>query len=438
MSQTVNMETSILKEEEIDSVLPNFLNRVNKQFEDYKEKPEETFNIFDCLTKHHLEELHSKFITYLLNPKAKHGLGDIFLKLFIELLNKQFRIADIIPIGDYKNVKVENEHPFSIMSKITGRIDIYIETDGWVIAIENKIYAAQQKNQIDRYVKYCEKKKFKVIYLTIDGCKSHSMDTENVINISYKFFITEWLKQCIEKTKQYPHVSTSVSHYLNLIKSSILFNYINDFTMNVENVINEEQNKVLLKHWDSISTACNQLKEELRLNFIKSVVEKLNSEIKVELNPISEEGIEMNMDNLLDSNDNGLILEKDDYVYKTEDQTEIKFLVWNDNGCWFYGLNTFKTKGNKKNSWHKTSKQIAEKIESKFNGIHLDNGESNYNWFAFKYFRLSPGEFFEDSNNTDYELASSNALVDKFSDDINVYLKEWKRIVIELRKENNL
>ena len=50
--------------------------------------------MFDCLTKHHLEQLHTNFIAYLLKVDETHDSGDVFLKEFIEVLkdeNSQIR-----------------------------------------------------------------------------------------------------------------------------------------------------------------------------------------------------------------------------------------------------------------------------------------------------------------------------------------------------------
>ena len=91
----------------------------------------------------------SKLISDLLNPRGTHGQGDCFLRLFIR--ECQFDLCEYVQIED---AEVHTE--FSIS---TGRLDIQIHFGlGFCIAVENKPFASDQIDQLDRYADYLELK----------------------------------------------------------------------------------------------------------------------------------------------------------------------------------------------------------------------------------------------------------------------------------------
>lgn len=177
------------------------------------------FNIFRALHKEHDEKyLHSRFISYLLSPTSKHGMGDLYLKLFIETLSEKY--------PDLRNFKIDNctvqpneEDKSEYRSKNNktnehGFIDIYIlsEDEKQAIIIENKIFAKHSNHQtqngepihqIDTYCTNEEKKREKVytIYLA-----PHKRDIEKegvkheIIVIEYQEEILEWIEKCIAIT----------------------------------------------------------------------------------------------------------------------------------------------------------------------------------------------------------------------------------------------
>ncbi|MFP3040578.1 PD-(D/E)XK nuclease family protein [Treponema primitia] len=109
----------------------------------------ENFNIFEILNLSTDELKHSKFIATLLDPKGAHGQGEIFLKCFLNLIDK-----DVPSDDDLKKIEVDKE--FSIES---GRIDILLHSDKFEIINENKIYANDQPKQLSRYNDYLSKYK---------------------------------------------------------------------------------------------------------------------------------------------------------------------------------------------------------------------------------------------------------------------------------------
>lgn len=145
-------------------------------------------------------KLHSTFLAELLNPRGSHGQKDIFVQLFIKRL-----IGNDTPF-DTINARVDVEKHIGFISedkKNGGRIDLCInDKKGNEILIENKLYAADQENQLVRYSNY--NKDATLFYLCLDGRKAsekscgehyekvrvgHSMDLANLNAISIVYLV---------------------------------------------------------------------------------------------------------------------------------------------------------------------------------------------------------------------------------------------------------
>lgn len=187
----------------------------------------ENFNIFSVM-RVETDELrtHSRIIAEFLNPKGIHYQGSVFLKLFFEIV--EF-LNDIKQNFDYENAQILlEEHTGRIYEDYSegGFIDIIIKDSKNQVVIENKIFAADQKGQLLRY-----KNKYpncKLIYLTLNG-KSPSefsykikngqeLKLEDIILLSYKNVIKNWLEKCLEKTVSLPIIRETLLQYLHLIK----------------------------------------------------------------------------------------------------------------------------------------------------------------------------------------------------------------------------
>ena len=200
----------------------------------------ENFNVFSILKMESREnETHSAFLGELLNPNGSHGLGTIFLELFLEQLD--------VSHLDISSTMVKLEHYIggvNINDLSGGRIDIFIEdAAGNSVCIENKIYASDQEVQIARYCNYNRAEKNKVYYLTLKGdppspesCIDKLLDTD-FFALSYKVEILEWLEQCQKEATRLPILRESINQYGILIKK--LTNQLSDVKMEneVENII---------------------------------------------------------------------------------------------------------------------------------------------------------------------------------------------------------
>lgn len=186
-----------------------------------KEKEEgKCFNVFSALDICSDEmRLHSRLLATLLNPKASHGLGNEFLKLFL--------IALGLP-EDYITYCKEQmvERTIGEVTETTGgRIDIILEDRGHAVIIENKIYAGDQPNQLLRYHNYGVKtfgeNNFKLVYLTLYGSdpSPYSLGGEHFefIKLSYAQDILKLLEDFVPTQPQKP-VHSTIEDYITIIK----------------------------------------------------------------------------------------------------------------------------------------------------------------------------------------------------------------------------
>lgn len=81
----------------------------------------------------HKEEISSKLLAFFLDSKAEHSLGDLCLQSLFELAG-QPQSSKINTIN-----LIQEQRCSSQDADGTGRIDLLIETDDFVVAIENKI-----------------------------------------------------------------------------------------------------------------------------------------------------------------------------------------------------------------------------------------------------------------------------------------------------------
>lgn len=185
-------------------------------------KADNQFNVFKILRKHDDEvNLHSKFLSELLNPNGTHGCSDLFLNLFLKVLGNNSNSFS-------KNTKVYSEiniGPINFDKTKGGQIDILIEnTNGKSIIIENKIHASDQENQLLRYRNYS--KEAQIYYLTLDGSEPSSfslgnLELEEIKYLSYKVEIRKWIELCIQRTSLKPTIRETLSQYLQLINELI-------------------------------------------------------------------------------------------------------------------------------------------------------------------------------------------------------------------------
>ncbi|GHV58420.1 hypothetical protein FACS1894182_10670 [Bacteroidia bacterium] len=223
--------------------IKNLLNQVaiiNKKNAEILDATGGRFNMFQICGVNHYENTHSAIIAEFLNPKGSHGLKSLLLKCFIETLGQDFTVKNF----DCENADVKTEH-----STNEGRIDIFIkDNQNHALIIENKIYAGDQQEQLQRYKKYAEQygeKNYQIFYLTLfgDNASEQSAGSIEYLLISYKETIIEWLEKCISIAARFPMVRETIIQYINHLKQ--LTNQDMD-TKNKEEIV-----ELLIKNLDA-------------------------------------------------------------------------------------------------------------------------------------------------------------------------------------------
>lgn len=193
------------------------------KYEKFAEITGERFNIFTILGLESSEvRTHSSFLAEMLNPKGAHGMGKLPLQKFLEIVGienfptESANVASEVHIGTINETKTAG-----------GRIDILIKSadERAMIAIENKINAGDQENQLLRYYNYLEYKKANrgLIYLTLAGSVADEKSTGSALNVkyipkSYAIDILEWLAVVHKESANKPIVRESLMQYMNLVK----------------------------------------------------------------------------------------------------------------------------------------------------------------------------------------------------------------------------
>lgn len=203
---------------------------INLKYETFNKENGNNFNIFSVIRKGTEEVgLHSRFIGELLDPKGTHNKESLFLNIFIKQL--EIKNSDDEIVEDDFKVAIEK-----YVGK-DGRIDLFIESKGELIIIENKIYAADQEGQLQRYSHAAKEqyggKNTHLLYLTLYGTlpKPSSLEGDpkevgeieaislnDVRCISYREHILPWLELCIREVYDIPHLRETLVQYKKLVE----------------------------------------------------------------------------------------------------------------------------------------------------------------------------------------------------------------------------
>lgn len=266
--------------------MKHLLNSVNLIISKYKEIEKvsgEHYNIFSVMGMENSEvKTHSAIIGDLLNANGSHFMGDVFLKLFIETVQRQSesqKLKDFKFETEHSNCLVEEFKGKKNAEEITGgRIDLVIkDAKGEVIVIENKIFAPEQENQIQRYKN--EYPDGMMLFLTLDGKDSVSAGNlvidEDYHLICYEKTIINWLELCLKETFNQPILRETLKQYIVLIKK----------------LTNQSTNKNMSEEIINIIESNFEASAEIYKNFQKVLeikqsyfLKNLSESIEVELN----------------------------------------------------------------------------------------------------------------------------------------------------------
>ena len=268
------------------SVLLKEVGLLNDKYQELAAVTGEDFNVFSILGVQSNEvTTHSALLAELLNPQGSHHQGSLFLELFLKMCLQGRRTGD----SDYA-FEGEVLRVFRVGAEVAtdqGRIDILLEKDDACIIIENKIYAADQDRQLNRYYQYALGKKIKgenriiLIYLTLDGSEPGeyslgNLEREKVLCISYREHIKGWLEECMktEEVQRIAPIREILFQYRNLLNDLTGQPTNRRYVMELVTLLKEENNYELIK---SLNAALCELQTQLQLKFWK----ELEAQLKV-------------------------------------------------------------------------------------------------------------------------------------------------------------
>ena len=190
----------------------------------------------------------------------------------------------------------ENEYACDAPCKLynkEGRIDILLETEGHVVAIEAKLGAEDQAHQLIRYQKGLEhvfrKKAIHIFYLTVDGRSASENATscdrcdknckvEACKEISFRENIYHWLKSLRDSSARYNDIATQFMEVLELERGTNEREYIH--------LLKESSEYPMVIQ--SLSSALPKLWQEIRQTFFHAVSEKLTTQFGFkEIDPVA-------------------------------------------------------------------------------------------------------------------------------------------------------
>ena len=268
--------------------LYSFFEQLKEPLRQYKENKEKRmdpgFNVFYLISDYYYREtFHGDIIAALLSPDEKHGEGNLYIDLFIDMINEK---KQLVNSQYYQTPKVNKE--FSTYDgELSGRIDIMIEGDKHCIVVENKLNNAPDTyRQLPKYYRALKKRGFTIdafVYLPLDPNKepnSSSWDSEirDLINerlviipaysAEHVNIVENWLTPAEERT------SDADARFIIRQYKSLLNNLTIDIMDNRE-IID------FLSRDDNFETTINIL--DLQLEFSRRIKDEFLDGIKTKL-----------------------------------------------------------------------------------------------------------------------------------------------------------
>ena len=201
----------------------DFLNLLNDASFERIELELQSANFFDILNATRSEVRHSNFLSWILDPNANHGLGEMVLLRFLRDIFSSERVVGLYgpeaDTLDFRSVDLRREWQ---------NIDLLIVLNNIVIVIENKWDSSEHSSQLTKYRKAVEthfpnhKKAF--VLLTKEGSEAKSEEDKNYY-IEYNYIqIAQILERIMAVYKPQINDRTFLylEDYLKVLKRNIM------------------------------------------------------------------------------------------------------------------------------------------------------------------------------------------------------------------------
>ncbi|MFM9950621.1 MAG: PD-(D/E)XK nuclease family protein [Saprospiraceae bacterium] len=206
------------------------------------------------------EEICSRLLCFYFDPNGEHGFKNLFLASLFEVIGIEDNESELT-----REVKIHLE-------EYSGgkRLDLIIEGKGFIIGIENKIYAslyndlANYREKIEAYTK--DHTSTHGIVLSLNKLQKDELklaQEHNFISITYEDFFNT--------------VKKNIGFYLKNIDTTY-FIYLKDFITTITNLNNSNMDSGLLKFFQENNAKIKEL-IELYNQFNASVVQRQQEKI---------------------------------------------------------------------------------------------------------------------------------------------------------------
>jgi hypothetical protein len=234
------------------------------------------YNIFKIARISEKEVIICRVITDLLNPKGTHYKGDVYLKLFWDIVSPKIENC---PELKTENARVINEYS----TDVNRRIDIVIEDGTVFVPIEVKIWAGEQEDQIKDYAEYSRVKNgdthIPVLYLTIWGSESETAGEGDYVCVSFYEDILAWLSNCLAhpETEATPPVREIIKQLIEAVKSICEYKEDEEMGKAIKSLIT--QSGETIRAALAISAALEEFDDESAECFNGAVLENVQKEL---------------------------------------------------------------------------------------------------------------------------------------------------------------
>jgi len=401
---------------EIEKIIKDIDSNDLKLIEDIKAQninDGKMFNPFLDMNLVRNEVRHLSFLTNLLNPNGTHYQGTLFLKLFMNrILNyeNQQNNENIQNFCDEENIYVQTEKKTP-----NGRIDIWIENDKYIVAIEGKTETVDSKGQLKKYDEYLQKKTkpYLLIYLTMTGEEPTKESPENLQLMNFNNDIMTIIKESLEIATIPDKIHETLNEYYNsMITYLHQFNYTWSYELDIiDEIIQDKESYIKYENIKNNYFYHSKKYKYSVVEDVANVFEKAKAKIERDF-----------LENLSDSFDNPL--EKNGFIFSDYSMILVNYFQDNVSVDINFDINTiFEKRKNRTLSFENDDidsirdksgisiiyiKEISENeylrltILNDIYGLNIYfnhvNDDECINYFEGKHIELLPSSIFNSSN----------------------------------------
>ena len=190
----------------------NLLGAAARLYERHRSNRPKPFNVFAVLRSTSDEvNLHSRFL---------HALLDVVDSVSGERENLEEFVREVVRVTDFTVARAR-------VQRESNHIDLLISNGQEVIVVENKIWAGDQEQQLQRYRddlvnQGYDAASIRLVYLTPFGHEpseqsAGDIPVEQIQLVSYREDLRDWLIGCQRRAYDEPGLRESIAQYLRLI-----------------------------------------------------------------------------------------------------------------------------------------------------------------------------------------------------------------------------